>query len=168
MNYHKITYPDIENGTGCRVTLWVAGCPHHCLGCHNPETWPLDSGKLFTSNTAKELYNILQLPYIQGITFSGGDPLTPENLNVVTALMMHIKKYIPNKDIWVYTGYTWEYLIEHEEYADVLNYADIIVEGPFILSQRNITLAFKGSTNQRIIDVQKSIASNKLIEYNTY
>ena len=168
MNYHKITYPDIENGTGNRVTLWVSGCPHHCEGCHNPETWPLDSGKLFTSNTAKQLYTILQLPYIQGITFSGGDPFAPENLGVVTALMMHIKKNIPDKDIWVYTGYTWEYLIEHEEYADVLCYTDVLVEGEFIFNKRDITLAFRGSSNQRIIDVPATLEKQEIVIYKTY
>lgn len=154
MNYHNITFPDIENGTGIRVTLWVSGCEHHCLGCHNPETWHKDSGKPFTEETKQQLFRWLELPYTTGITLSGGDPLF--NYKDILTLCKEIKMKYPNKNIWLYTGYTYEEILQSSK-SEILKYIDILVDGKFQIGYRDISLPFKGSKNQRIIDVPLSL-----------
>ncbi len=146
MRIHKITYPDINNGLGCRVTLWVSGCIHHCKGCQNKETWSFESGREFTDDDKREIFKVLSLPYIKGITFSGGDPLC--SYNDVLSLMKEIKNKFPEKDIWVYTGYTIEFIKEH--FGEMLNYVNFIVDGKFIEEQKDVSLPFRGSKNQRI------------------
>lgn len=163
MKYLNLTYPDLENGLGCRVTLWAAGCSHHCKGCHNSETWDFNQGIDFTEDSYKTLSNTLSKPYIQGITFSGGDPLYKYNIDGLIALCKRIKKDFPNKDIWLYTGYTWEDILKSSTLSEVLKYVDYLVDGPFIQELRDISLAFRGSSNQRIIDVQQSLNNDKLI-----
>jgi anaerobic ribonucleoside-triphosphate reductase activating protein len=163
MNFAKIETCSIENGTGFRVVLWCSGCSHHCKGCHNPETWDKCFGKEFTEKEEKIIYDLLSHDYIKGITFSGGDPLFKGNLDVVFDLIKKIKKDFPNKDIWMYTGYTFEELERDFDRKKILNYIDVLVDGKFILEQRNITLAFRGSSNQRVIDVPESLKNNKII-----
>lgn len=147
MRYHKITSPDIENGLGCRVTLWVAGCTHHCEGCHNPETWDFNSGKPFDEAAKEELFSRLSLDYIKGITFSGGDPV--DSYDDVLALMKEIKEKFPDKDIWLYTGYDFNALIRSDR-VEMLSYVDYLVDGEYKESQRDIAIAFRGSRNQHI------------------
>ena len=162
MNYHKIEKTSIANGEGIRVVLWVSGCSLYCKGCHNPETWHSNSGKLFDNNAKKELFEALDKSYIQGITFSGGNPLEKANIDEVYYLCKEIKEKFPNKDIWLYTGY----LFENIKSYPIMQYIDIIVDGKYIEELRDLTLKFCGSKNQRLIDVQKSLKENKMILYN--
>ena len=184
MNYHKIEKTSVANGTGIRVVLWVSGCSLHCKGCHNPETWSLNSGKLFDEEAKRELFEALDKPYIQGITFSGGHPLEDENLDIVYELCYEIKKKYPTKDIWLYTGYNFDdflslfqvmpkqtYLYDYNfillgRIANIISMCDVIVDGQYIEELRDIALKWKGSSNQRVIDVKKSIKENKIVLYN--
>ncbi len=146
MRIHNITYPDINNGLGCRVTLWVSGCVHHCKGCHNPETWDFNGGREFTDDDKKMIFEILEKPYIKGITLSGGDPLC--SYDNILILIKEIKEKFPNKDIWVFTGFTFDYVNKHME--ELLNYVDVIVDGKYVEDLRDVSLKFRGSSNQNI------------------
>lgn len=159
MNYHKITKTDVANGSGIRVVLWVSGCEHHCPGCHNPQTWDEKSGKIFDDNAKIELFKALDNPYIAGVTFSGGDPLHPNNIETVTALAQEIKEKFPEKNIWLYTGYEWEKIKEYS----IMKCIDVVVEGKFIQTQRNISLKWRGSSNQRVVNVKKSKENNTVV-----
>lgn len=178
MNYHKIEKTSIANGTGIRVVLWVSGCLLHCKSCHNPETWDFNSGKPFDEKAKKELFEALDKPYIQGITFSGGHPLELMNAKDVLNLITEIRTKFPQKDIWLYTGYQLninnfhcvfaENSIEgthHNLIAGIINLCDVIVDGKFIEELKDITLKWKGSSNQRVIDVRKSIQQYKIVLY---
>jgi anaerobic ribonucleoside-triphosphate reductase activating protein len=150
------------NGTGIRVVLWVAGCPHHCKGCQNPITWDADGGIPFDQDAVDELFEELKKDYCCGVTFSGGDPLSENNVLTVINLAKEIKDKFPTKNIWLYTGYTWEE-IYYREIARILLYIDVLVDGPYIEEQRDISLQWRGSKNQRIIDVQESLKQGKII-----
>ena len=162
MNYHKIEKTSIANGTGIRVVLWVSGCSLHCKGCHNPETWNANSGKLFDEEAKKELFEALNKPYIQGITFSGGHPLENENIAEIYSLCKEIRNKFPTKDIWLYTGYVFE---DINSYL-IMKHIDVLVDGKYMDEQRDLTLKWRGSRNQRVIDVQKSLKENKIVLYN--
>lgn len=148
MNYLKITYPDVNNGEGCRTTLWVAGCTHHCKGCHNKHTWDFKCGKEFTEDTLNKLIAILNLKYIKGLTISGGDPI--DSYEDVLKIVKTIKNKCKEKDIWLYTGYTLEQ-IQEKKYDEILNYIDVLVDGEYKEELKNLTIPFRGSTNQRIL-----------------
>ena len=156
MNYHEIEKCSISNGTGFRTVLYVSGCSLHCKGCFNSETWDKNSGKLFDDDAKQELFESLNHPYVKGLTFTGGHPLEIYNLPDIVDLMKEIKTRFPDKDIWVYTGRTMDSLqmptrnIEQTYLQRVLEYADVIVDGPFIESKKDITLKFRGSSNQNI------------------
>lgn len=156
MNYHEIEKCSISNGTGFRTVLYVSGCSLHCKGCFNSETWDKNSGKLFDDDAKQELFESLNHPYVKGLTLTGGHPLEPYNLPDIVDLMKEIKTRFPNKDIWVYTGRTMNSLqmptrnIEQTYLQRVLEYADVIVDGPFIESKKDIALKFRGSSNQNI------------------
>lgn len=161
MRVIDITYPDVNNGWGCRATLWVAGCPHHCDGCHNPETWDFNQGHKLNRRLLK---HVLKLPYIDGrLTISGGDPCCKENIDDVTCLLLHLLRDNSVKNIWVYTGYRYEYLLK--EYPLFMELIDVLVDGPYIKELRDVSLNFRGSSNQRIIDVKKSLCENKVVEW---
>ena len=162
MKYQRITYPDLENGEGVRVTLWVSGCSHHCVGCHNPETWDVHSGYKFTAEKFEELLEVLGKDYIDGLTLSGGDPLLFWNLIPVKYICKEAKKRYPHKTIWLYTGYTYEWLVARGIFRDVLKYVDVLVDGEFVKEERDLTLPFRGSRNQRIILVQESLKSGEV------
>lgn len=164
MNYSGITYPDVNNGWGCRVTLWVSGCPHHCLNCHNPQTWDYNAGQMFNSKVLDKLIELVQNDTIEGLTISGGDPLDPKNMPCVLSICMYVKK-LTHKNIWVYTGYTYEYLCSNPIYHPIFQYIDVLVDGPYMQDKRDVTSnnAFRGSTNQRLIDVQKSNNSDTIV-----
>ena len=174
MFYHGITKADVVNGNGVRVVLWVSGCSLHCKNCHNPETWDKEAGQPFDKQAKAELFEALDKSYIEGITFSGGHPLEVYNLREVVSLMQEIKKRLPEKTIWLYTGFTWEMLMENikantdlsELYKVVMSLCDVIIDGPYKDDLRDITLAWRGSTNQRVIDVQKSLEEGKIIIWN--
>lgn len=159
MNYHNITKDDMLNGDGLRVVLWVAGCNHHCKGCHNPITWNENDGLLFDEKAKNEIFNLLDKDYISGITFSGGDPLMPCNREVVGKLICEISKKYPNKTIWLYTGYTFN---EIKDLPFIKN-IDVIVDGEFVESLKDEKLLWKGSSNQKVINVKKSLETNKII-----
>lgn len=148
MNIGGISWPDVNNGTGCRVTLWISGCSHHCLGCQNSETWNPNYGRKFGEEDKNKLFELLEKPYIKGITYSGGDPLYC--VDEVYDLMKEINEKFPTKDTWLYTGYTLKEIQESEKLKKVLEYTDYLVDGRFILSERDITLPFRGSKNQNI------------------
>lgn len=141
--------------------MWVSGCEHHCLGCHNPQTWDEKSGKPFDNNAKTEMLDALNKSYIAGLTFSGGDPLHPNNIKIVTMLAQEVKEKFPDKNIWLYTGYEWD---EIKDYA-IMNYIDVVVEGKFIQEQKNISLKWCGSSNQRIVNVKKSKENNTIVQW---
>lgn len=161
MNYHNITTDDMKNGVGLRVVLWVSGCSHHCKNCHNPITWDPKEGLPFDKKAESELFSALEPDYISGITLSGGDPLHLENREEMTLLVEKIRKQFPEKTIWLYTGYVWEEI--HQ--LPIMKNLDVLVDGRFIEEQKNLKLHWKGSANQRVIDVQKSLAANTVILY---
>lgn len=154
MRYHNITKDDMLNGDGLRVVLWVAGCSHCCKGCQNPITWDPDGGVEFDAAAKAEIFDQLEKPYIQGITFSGGDPMHCANRDDITALAKEIKQKYPNKDIWMYTGDRWETVRKFP----IVRYVDVVVDGEFEIAKKDTKLLWKGSSNQRVIDVKASMA----------
>lgn len=153
MRYHNITKDDMLNGDGLRVVLWVAGCSHCCKECHNPLTWDPEGGLPFDEEAKKEIFEQLDKPYIAGITFSGGDPLHAANRLGVRDLMAEIKEKYPEKTIWLYTGDVWENIFHYP----LMQYVDVVVDGEFQEELKDVKLLWKGSSNQRVIDVQKSL-----------
>ena len=162
MNYIKITKTDIANGNGIRCVLWVAGCDLHCKGCHNPESWDFCAGKPFDDSAMEELVEAISKPWIKGLTLSGGHPIAYENLSDVYEICKVVKEKYPNKDIWLYTGYTYEELY-YKEISRILLYIDVLVDGPYIEEQRDITLSWRGSKNQRVIDVKETLEQGKVV-----
>ena len=163
MNYIKVTKNDIANGIGVGCVLWVSGCDIHCKNCHNQSTWDFNSGQLFTEDTMQEILLTLTKPYISRFTISGGHPLDPHNAPEVLKIVKRVKMVFPNKDIWIYSGYTWEDIIQNDTLKEILKYTDVLVDGAYIDELRDISLAFRGSSNQRIIDVQKTLYSNEVV-----
>lgn len=154
MRYHNITKDDMLNGDGLRVVLWVAGCSHCCKECHNPITWDPAGGLLFDDKAKKEIFEQLENPYISGITFSGGDPLHAANRLDVRNFMAEIKEKYPGKTIWLYTGDSWENILHYS----IMQYIDVLVDGEFQIDKKDNKLLWKGSSNQRVIDVPQSLA----------
>lgn len=159
MQYHNITTDDMLNGDGLRTVLWVAGCTHRCRGCHNPITWDIDGGIPFDKAAESELFEKLSPDYISGITFSGGDPLHPNNRAEVTRICKRVREEFPQKDIWLYTGFTFEEISDLE----IVPLLDVIVDGKFILEQLDAKLHWKGSANQRVIDVKETLKLGKIV-----
>ena len=151
MNYAGIKKNDIANGPGVRVSLFVSGCRNHCKGCFNPETWDFDYGEPFTRKTEKEIIKALRPSWIQGLSILGGDPMEPENQKTLLPLLKRMRICCPDKDVWLYTGYTYETVRD----AEILKWVDVLVDGPFIEAEKDITLTFRGSRNQRIIPLKK-------------
>ena len=162
MNYAKINPTDIANGTGVRVSLFVSGCRIRCPGCFNPEAQSFTYGQEFTTETIRYILELLAPDHIAGLTVLGGEPLDPKNRMDVQILLMDAKKAYPNKNIWVYTGYLYEDL----KGLSITKYIDVLVDGAFIEAQKDISLKFRGSRNQRLIDVKSSRMTNsiKLLE----
>ena len=163
MNYEKIDKCSVSNGSGVRAVLWISGCGIHCRNCHNPQTWDFNSGIPFTNDTMQEILEDLSKPYIKGLTLSGGHPLDPHNVPKVLEIVKRVKMVFPNKDIWTYSGYVWENIIKDETLREILKYTDVLVDGAYVDELRDISLPFRGSSNQRIIDVPKSLEQNKVI-----
>lgn len=153
MRYHNITKDDMLNGDGLRVVLWTAGCSHGCEGCHNPVTWDVKGGLPFDEEAWEEVRRELSKDYISGITLSGGDPLYPENREEMRQLIARIRQEFPEKTIWLYTGYIWEEIKD----LPFIPQIDVIVDGRFVLALKDNTLKWKGSANQRVIDVKESL-----------
>ena len=159
MRYHNITKDDMLNGDGLRAVLWVAGCSHGCKGCHNPITWDICGGLPFDEAAKEGLFLELEKPYISGVTLSGGDPLHPKNREEIGALVTEIRERFPEKTIWLYTGYTWE------EISDLpfLPLLTVVVDGRFVEELKDSALHWKGSANQRVIDVKKTLESGSVV-----
>ena len=162
MNYHTITYPDQNNGDGLRVVLWLSGCSHRCFNCQNPQTWDVNSGIPFDESAKEELFRELGNDYISGLTLSGGDPLHEANLDGVLDLVNEIRLLLPNKTIWLYSGYDYQKVMRQlpnlatqDSYnmykrQKIIKQCDVMVDGRYIDSQRDITLKWRGSLNQNI------------------
>lgn len=205
MNYHNITYPDMNNGDGLRVVLWLSGCSHHCKGCQNPQTWDTNSGILFDEQAKEELFRELDKDYISGLTLSGGDPLNETNLdgvldivtefnkrykqpqdivhknnnnhNILSINTDEIRLSCSNKTIWLYTGFSWKQIMypivtddlnpQRDEMLSkrrqIVESCDILVDGRYIEAQRNPSLCWRGSSNQRVIDIQESLKQHKIV-----
>ena len=164
MNYIKITKNDIANGVGVRTVLWVSGCTMHCKECHNQSTWDFNAGQPFTNDTMNELLNSLIPDYVAGLTLSGGHPLEKQNQQQIANIVKTVKAKYPTKTIWLYTGYLYENILKMPFVVrNILPYIDILVDGKYDCTKRDITLAWCGSSNQRVIDVQKSLKENKVI-----
>lgn len=159
MRYHNITKDDMLNGDGLRVVLWVSGCSHCCKECQNPITWDPNGGLEFDNAAKQEIFDELEKDYVHGITFSGGDPLHFANAYDVTELAKEIKEKYPNKTIWLYTGAMWEEV----KHMKIVQYLDVLVDGEFIVAKKDVNLHWVGSSNQRVIDVQNTLASGKII-----
>lgn len=163
MNYQKISRLDIANGPGIRVVFWVSGCEHHCPGCHNACTWDPASGKPFTAEAMNTLMEALGNPHVNGLTLSGGDPLAPYNRKGIYEIVREARRLYPEKDIWIYTGYLYEDMMAKEDARAILKLCDVCVDGEFILAQKQVNLIWKGSANQRVIDIQKSSPGNVVL-----
>ena len=162
MHYGNIKECDIADGPGVRVSLFVSGCRHHCKGCFNPETWDFQYGREFEKEDAENIIKLLEPPYIAGLTLLGGEPLEYRNQQGLLPLLRMVKETYPGKTIWCYTGYLYDRDIlddfcgKWEETKELLSYLDVIVDGEFVEAKKDISLRFRGSSNQRIIDVKKS------------
>ena len=171
MKYAEIKNNDIANGEGVRVTLFVSGCTHHCEGCFNPMTWDFEYGEEFTDETEKTILDMLSPSYIKGLTLLGGEPMEPVNQRGLLPLLKKVKEQYPNKTVWCYSGYLFDKELLSESRArcevtdELLSYIDILVDGEFVLEKKNIMLQFRGSENQRIIDVKKSLTSGEVVIY---
>lgn len=171
MNYGEIKKTDIANGLGVRVSLFVSGCPHHCKGCFNSETWDFDYGKPFDERVQEDIINLLSPSYINGLTVLGGEPMVPANQRELLPFLKKVRKTYPDKDIWCYSGYVFEDEIlkgsaNIPETSEFLSLLDVLVDGRFIEEKKNITLKFRGSENQRIIDVKESLKQGRTILMN--
>ncbi len=169
MKYHNITKADMLNGEGLRVVLWVSGCSHKCPGCQNALTWDPEDGVSFDDDTIKEIYQELDRDWCSGLTLSGGDPLFLGNRKDIRDLVTNVKQIYPNKSIWAYTGYTWEELMAQREIdknlEDILQNIDVLLEGRFVMKLKEDKLHYVGSSNQRIIDVKKSLEEGSVVLY---
>ncbi|MCD8181135.1 MAG: anaerobic ribonucleoside-triphosphate reductase activating protein [Firmicutes bacterium] len=159
MRYHNITKDDMLNGDGLRVVLWVAGCEHECRGCQNPVTWDICGGLEFDDDAKQEIFTELEKPYISGITLSGGDPLHTMNRADTGGLIEEIAEKFPNKTIWLYTGYEWQEV----KNLPYMKYVDVLVDGEFAERLKDNKLQWRGSSNQKVIDVKKSIEIGKVV-----
>lgn len=151
----------MKNGSGLRVVLWVSGCSHRCHGCHNQITWDEKSGLVFDEEAKAEIFSQLEKDYISGLTLSGGDPLFFNNRQDVTELLKEVKERFPQKNIWLYTGYLWEEIKD----LPLIKYVDILVDGRFISELKDNNLKWRGSSNQRVIDVKKSLENGSAVLY---
>ena len=171
MNYANIKDCDIANGPGVRVTLFVSGCTHHCKGCFNREAWDFDYGEPFTQDTIDRILEMLKPSYVKGLTLLGGEPFEPQNQGPIVELLRQIKAIYPQKSIWAFSGYLFDRDIlsgklgDWEITKEYLSYLDVLVDGPFVESKKDLMLRFRGSSNQRLINVPESLAAGKVVEW---
>ena len=169
MNYATIKFNDIANGSGIRTSLFVSGCTHRCKGCFNSEAWDFNYGKPFTKEVEDSIIKSLDSDFIDGLSLLGGEPFEPENQKALYPFIKRVKELYPNKNIWCYTGYLFDKELLSSSRAkiditkDMLALIDVLVDGKFIEEQKNISLQFRGSENQRIIDVKKSLEQDKIV-----
>lgn len=172
MNYGEIKKNDIANGEGVRTSLFVSGCRHHCKNCFNQSTWDFSFGELFTEKTVEDILSSCEPDWVNGLSLLGGEPFEPENQKVLLPFLIMFRERFPNKDIWCYSGFTFEEITGKEKsraHTDIskemLGLIDILVDGRFVEEKKDISLVFRGSSNQRIIDVKKSLKEKKIILY---
>ena len=171
MHYASIKPCDIANGPGVRVSLFVSGCTHRCKGCFNEIAWDFGYGKPFTQETIDSILAMLKPGYIRGLTLLGGEPFEPENQQAVVELLRQVKDKYPEKSIWAFSGYLFDRDIlsgrlgDPEITKEYLSYLDVLVDGPFVEAKKDLMLRFRGSSNQRLIDVQKSLSSGSVVEW---
>ena len=170
MKYGEIKYNDIANGEGVRTSLFVSGCTHHCKECFNPDTWSFDFGDEFTEETENKILDSLEPYWIDGLSLLGGEPFEPANQKVLFPFLQKVKKQYPQKSIWCYSGYTIDELLGNSRATtditkDMLSMIDVLVDGEFVLELKDISLKFRGSSNQRIIDVKKTLNSGEIVIY---
>ena len=169
MNYAAIKFADIANGPGVRTTLFVSGCRNHCPFCFNPDTWAFDFGEPFTPEVEERILASLEPAYVAGLTLLGGEPLEPENQPALVALLRRMREHFPGKSVWCFTGFTWEELQEEtcraatENLEPLLELVDVLVDGRFVQDLKDITLRFRGSSNQRIIDLAATRAAGEVV-----
>ena len=166
MNFADIKRVDVANGPGVRVSLFVSGCTHRCPGCFNPEAWDFAFGAPFGEEQLRELLTLLDRPYIRGLSLLGGEPFEPENQGTVLELVRRVRRELPQKDIWCYTGYLFEELAAGrvgEQSRALLEELDVLVDGPFVLAQKSLSLRFRGSENQRLIQVAPSLERGEVV-----
>ncbi len=166
MNYAAIKNCDIANGPGVRVSLFVSGCTHRCKGCFNEVAWDFSYGEPFTQETIDSVLKLLRPGYIRGLTLLGGEPFEPQNQGAVVELLRQVKRELPEKTIWAFSGYLFDKDILSGRLGDTseyLSYLDVLVDGPFVEEKKNLSLRFRGSENQRLIDVKASLAEGKII-----
>lgn len=169
MNYADIKQYDVANGLGIRVSLFVSGCTHHCKNCFNKETWDFQYGNPFTEEEIQKILDYLKPSYVSGLSLLGGEPFEPENQEGLLPLVRKVKEVYPEKDIWCYTGYLLDEdicgkMLDHvPETRELLSYIDILIDGPFVEERKNLKIRFRGSDNQRIIDVKKTREAGKII-----
>ena len=171
MNYANIKDCDIANGPGVRVTLFVSGCTHHCKGCFNREAWDFDYGEPFTQDTIDRILEMLKPSYVKGLTLLGGEPFEPQNQGPIVELLRQIKAIYPQKSIWAFSGYLFDRDIlsgklgDWEITKEYLSYLDVLVDGPFVEAKKDLMLRFRGSSNQRLINVPESLSAGKVVEW---
>lgn len=171
MNYADIKQYDVANGIGVRVSLFVSGCTHHCKECFNKEAWDFDYGKPFTDKEADDIISYLKPDYVAGLSLLGGEPLEPVNQEGLLPLLRRVHNEYPNKTVWCYTGYLFDRDIlermcrESDVTKEILSYIDILVDGEFVLERKNLKVNFRGSDNQRIIDVKKSLETGEIVHW---
>ena len=170
MNYAQIFEADIANGPGCRTSLFVSGCTHHCPECFNQETWDFCYGKAYTSEVEGHIMETLRAPYIAGLSILGGEPMEPVNQKAIRPLVERVKKEYPGKSIWIYSGYTFEELADPENrrcHSDdtmaILQAIDVLVDGEFKIEKKNIKLLYRGSENQRILDMKETMKTGSIV-----
>lgn len=167
MYYAAIKNCDIANGPGVRVSLFVSGCTHHCPGCFNAVAWDFHYGEPFTEETAQYILSLLAPAYIRGLTLLGGEPFEPENQGEIVKLLQRIRRELPTKTIWAYSGYTFEQITSGRlgDTGEYLRLLDVLVDGPFIESRKNLALRFRGSENQRLIDMPATLAKGEIVPW---
>ncbi|MBQ7801647.1 MAG: anaerobic ribonucleoside-triphosphate reductase activating protein [Oscillospiraceae bacterium] len=174
MNYATIKNCDIANGPGVRVSLFVSGCTHHCKGCFNEVAWDFDYGEPFTRETMDRILDMLRPAYIKGLTLLGGEPFEPQNQGPILELLRRVKRELPQKSIWAFSGYLFDRDIltgrlgPWEITEEILGYLDVVVDGPFVESKKNLSLRFRGSENQRLIDVPASLKEGEIVLWNDW
>lgn len=171
MNYADIKRCDVANGEGVRVSLFVSGCTHHCKECFNKEAWDFDYGEPYTEQETERIMEYLAPDYVAGLSLLGGEPMEPSNQEGILPLLRRVKETYPEKTIWCYTGYLFDQDIlekmcrESEVTKEIVSYLDIVVDGEFVQSQKNLKVNFRGSDNQRIIDVKKTLEAGKIVHW---
>ena len=170
MRYGNIKRRDVADGVGVRVTLFVSGCTHHCPGCFQPETWNFDFGQDYTGETEREILDDLSPAFVTGLTLLGGEPFEPDNQRALLPLLRKVREQYPAKDVWAYSGYTFEELTGKapsrcrcEVTDEMLSLIDVLVDGEFVEARKDVRLIFRGSDNQRLIDVPKTLGSGEIV-----